>query len=130
VLACANLGEYEQQIILSTSGIRASDLLHFCGIFVTRNTGAAVAQLIPWDRSAEPDRQRREKERANIEDVCGKSSIIKHTAQGSMFEHIVPCISEVENISCSSKVIMLTSISLAKGTFYQMLFRSSLHLNV
>jgi hypothetical protein len=35
VLSCANLSEHEQQIILSTSGFRASDLLHFCGIFDT-----------------------------------------------------------------------------------------------
>jgi hypothetical protein len=47
VLACANLSEHEQQIILSTSGLRASDLLHLCGIFDTRNKRAAAAQRIP-----------------------------------------------------------------------------------
>jgi hypothetical protein len=46
VLACANLSEHEQQIISSSSGSRPSDLLYFCGIFDTRNTGAAPAERI------------------------------------------------------------------------------------
>jgi hypothetical protein len=47
-----------------------------------------------------------------------------------MFEHIVLCINKIENMSCSSKVTMQTSISPAKGTFYQILFHYSISLEL
>lgn len=71
--------------------------------------------FIPGDSSAESI-GRRERGGSRYEDICGKRSNIKHTAQGSMFEHTVLCIRKIENMLYASKVTIQTSFIIAKGS--------------
>ena len=76
------------------------------------------------------DRRKGEKKGVIFEDVYGKRSIIKYTAQGAIFEHIALYTSKIKNMSCSRKVTIQTSISPAKGTLNHILFHSSISLEL